>query len=145
MTMSFSPMSEDELNESGLAPKGEYGFDVLTAKDKISKSSGSPMIEVKIGLYRNGTVANHVYDYLLPSIPHKLRHFCDSVGLLKQYQSGTLCAADCEGRSGTAKIDIEPAGNYPAKNVVKDYVLRAAKPLAGTTKANDEGLDDLQF
>lgn len=140
--MSFEPMSEQELNESGLAPKGEYDFEILSAKDKTSRK-GNSMIELKIGLYREGKVANHVYDYILAEFAHKLRHFCDSVGLLSQYQNGSLCAADCEGRSGTAKIEIEPAGDYPAKNIVKDYVIRPAKDL---TPAKQEGnVEDLPF
>jgi hypothetical protein len=142
MVMTFDPKTEKEVSEAACAPAGEYDFDVLNAEDTLSKS-GNPMIKITIGLYIDGSVKNRVFDYLLPAMEAKLRHFCDTVGLLKQYEAGTLEAADCVGRSGRVKIGIEPAGQYPAKNVVKDYVCRPAKPLAQTDVKQDEG--DIPF
>lgn len=137
MVMEFEPKTEQEVAEGALAPAAEYDFDVLDAEDTVSKS-GNPMIKVNIGLYINGVVKNRVFDYLLPAMEAKLRHFCDTVGLLSQYEAGTLEAADCIGRSGRVKIVIDPAkGSYPAKNSVKDYVCRAAKPLAAQQSEPD--------
>ena len=131
MVMTFAPKTEKEVQEAGLLPAAEYDFDILNAEDAISKSD-NPMIKVTIGIYRDGAVKNRIFDYLLPAMEAKLRHFCDTVGLLSQYEKGTLEAADCIGRSGRVKIGIEPEKNgYPAKNIVKDYVCRPAKPLAG--------------
>jgi len=144
MTMTFAPKSEKEVSESSCAPVGEYDFDVLNAEDAISKSD-NPMIKVTIGLYIGDTVKNRIFDYLLPAMEAKLRHFCDTTGLLSRYESGQLEAADCIGRSGRVKIGIEPAGQYPAKNVVKDYVCRPAKPLASNSAPNPESEDDIPF
>ena len=136
MVMSFAPKSENEIQESALAPETEYDFDVLDAEDAISKI-GNPMIKVTVGLYIGSTVKNRVFDYLLPAMEAKLRHFCDTTGLLSKYEAGTLEAADCVGRSGRVKIAIEPAkGSYAAKNVVKDYICRTAKPLAVQSQDN---------
>lgn len=143
MAMTFSPKSEKEVAEGALAPAGEYDFDILEAEDTISKKSGNPMIKVNIGLYIDGAVKNRVFDYLLPAMEAKLRHFCDTVGLLSQYEAGTLEAADCIGRSGRVKIVIEPATEqYPAKNVVKDYICRAAKPLSQQAFSPGNPVDD---
>ncbi len=145
--MDFSPKTEKEIQESMLLPAANYDFDVLNAEDLISKS-GNPMIKLTIGVYVDGMVRNRIFDYLLPAMEAKLRHFCDTVGLLAKYQAGTLEAADCVGRSGMAKIAIDPEKNgYPAKNVVRDYVCRPAKPLGApniqTPSPVDEG--DIPF
>lgn len=143
MAMNFAPKTEKEVQESGLVPIAEYDFDVLDAEDTISKKSGNPMIKINIGLYIDGQVKNRVFDYLLPAMEAKLRHFCDTVGLLSQYEAGQLEAADCVGRSGRAKIGIDPAkDSFPAKNVVKDYVCRPAKPLGGSQSTQNENPDE---
>lgn len=127
--MDFKPKTEKEIEEEALFPAGEYDFDVLTAEDTVSKSSGNSMIHVKIGVYV-GSQIRRIDDYLLPSMSAKLRHFCDTTGLLAKYESGTLEAADCFGRAGRVKISVDPAKDqYPAKNAVKDYICRQAKPL----------------
>ena len=142
MVMNFDPKTEKEVSEAALAPEGEYDFDVLNAEDTVSKNL-NPMIKVNIGLYIDGKVKNRVFDYLLPAMEAKLRHFCDTVGLLSQYEAGTLEAADCIGRSGRVRIVIDPAkGTYSAKNAVKDYVCRAAKPLGNTSQTAPDPVDD---
>lgn len=131
MGVNFIPKTEEEIQESGLVPAEDYDFDVLEAEDTISKKSGNPMIKINIGLYVDGQVKNRVFDYLLPAMEAKLRHFCDTVGLLSRYEAGQLEATDCLGRSGRVKIGIEKKEGYAAKNTVKDYICRTAKPLAG--------------
>lgn len=148
MAMNFQPKEEKDLKTFDPLPAADYDFDILNAEDTISKS-GNPMIKINIGLYVDGKVKNRVFDYLLPSMEAKLRHFCDTVGLLSQYQNGTLESADCIGRSGKARIAIDPAKNgYEAKNIVKDYVCRPAKPLASSQadqNNNEVGEGDIPF
>jgi hypothetical protein len=146
MVMSFAPKTEKEVQEAALAPAADYDFDVLMAEDLISKNL-NPMIKVIIGLYIDGAVKNQIFDYLLPAMEGKLRHFCDTVGLLSQYEAGQLEAADCVGRSGRVKIAIKPEKNgYSAKNIVRDYICRAAKPLAGKPVESPEVEDsDIPF
>lgn len=136
--MQFTPRSEKEVSQYSLIPKGEYDFEVLEAEDCVSKNSGNEQIKLKLGLYV-GDKRRLVWDYLLPALEYKLRHFCDSVGLLAKYENGTLTAEDCVGRSGKCKIDIQrdPGGFYEDKNVVKDYVLRPAKPLKATQEKEE--------
>ena len=142
--MDFQPRTEKEVEEAALAPAGDYDFEVLKAEDTTS-SNGNSMISITIGLYRDGSIKNRVFDYLLSAMEAKLRHFCDTAGLLSKYEKGTLEAADCAGRAGRAKIVIDPAkGEYRAKNIVKDYICRPAKPLsnqAGKKVGFDEGED----
>lgn len=132
MALKFEPKSEKELREANLAPEGDYDFEVLGATDEISKRSGNPMIKVKIGLYSGEAIRHHVYDYLLTNMGHKLRHFCDSTGLLSKYESGELSAEDCKGRAGKCRVKIkeDANGQYPDKNEIDDYIIRPAKPMA---------------
>jgi hypothetical protein len=146
MSLNFKPKSEKEISEQMLAPEGDYDFEVLSSEAQVSKK-GNPMIKIKIGIYRGDTMANHVFDYLLTSMEHKLRHFCDTTGLLAKYESGTLSADDCAGRAGRVRLIVEQdeAQKYPAKNVVKDYILRTAKPLSAATKQSTPEDDDVPF
>ena len=129
--MDFTPKSEADLRQP--APAGTYDFEVLEADDDVSKS-GNDMIKVVLGVFdpATGNIKWRVFDYLLASMEAKLRHFCDSVGLLSKYENGTLQAGDCRGRSGKAKIiiEIDKEDKYPPKNVAKDYVCRPAKALS---------------
>lgn len=131
MSMQFKPKTEKEIKEAALAPEGEYDFEVLGAEDTASKKTGAPMIKVTLGLYSGESIRWRVTDYLLAAMEAKLRHFCDGVGLLSKYEFGSLCAADCLGRSGKLKLSIkqDKTGTYPDQNAVKDYIVRPAKPL----------------
>jgi hypothetical protein len=134
--MNFKAKTEDQIREEMLLPEGEYGFEVISSQDKISKN-GNAMIAVELGVFNKDGGMRKVKDYLLASFAFKLRHFCDCVGLLPQYQSGSLCAEDCQGRTGTCKVVVKAAeGNYPPKNEIKDYVIRPAKPLEGKAQSN---------
>lgn len=120
--MNFTPKTEDELNTFEVFPKGEYDFDVVKAADKIS-SNGNPMIEISISIYAQDGRKNNVFDYLLEIVAYKLKHFCEAVGLSKEYQAGTLTADMCLNRAGKCIIGIQPKkGEYAEKNIVKDYI-----------------------
>ena len=146
MALRFQPRSEADIKKAGLAPAGDYTFEVLTAEETKSKA-GNPMIKVKLGIYNGDRVGVHVWDYLLTAMEAKLRHFCDAVGLLAKYEAGNLTYQDCVGRSGLCRLIIEdkdPA--YEPKNAVKDYVSRKAKPLsAPSPKPATEPPDDVPF
>lgn len=148
MPLAFKPKTEKEL--STIAPAGQYEFQVLEAEDRESKS-GNPMIYLKLGVFNGDAMRWHISDYLVTAMEAKLRHFADTTGLLARYESGQLAAQDCVGRAGRVKLGIEQDkdGKYPDKNVVKDYVLRPAKPLPGAvaaaTPAAAEPPDDVPF
>lgn len=144
--MQFKPRSESEINEAGLIPhKTICDFEIIKAQDTTSKN-GAQMIAIKLKVFYNEGF-KLVDDYLLESMPAKLRHFCEGSGLLKQYELGTLCAEDCRAICGKVKIKVEPAGDYPAKNSVQDYVVKEkAKVLAGTSAPIDKVEDsDVPF
>ena len=135
--MKFTPMTEDELARASLLEAGEYPFEVLAASEEISKA-GNEMIRVKLAVFGPNGQQAHVYDYLMEKLMFKLRHFCETTGLLAKYEAGTLGELDCEGKGGYVKIKIDPAnGSYSAKNSVQDYVKPAAAPAASPTAPLD--------
>jgi hypothetical protein len=144
--MKFQPRSEEEVKKP-FTPiaKGIYDFEVLEATDEVS-SAGNDMIKIKIGIWIGDKIVCNVFDYLLPKLEAKLRHACDSCGLLDKYQSGTLSSWDFVGRTGKVKIKIDKETNeYPAKNSVEDYVCRPAKDLNAQHVAPPQQDDNLPF
>lgn len=127
--MKFDPKTEEEIKASSpLIPAGTYDFEVVDAQDKISKSSGNPMIEISLNVYYENGKEKLIFDYLLPAFAFKLRHFAEHTGLIERYNSGELSAADCLGKMGKAVIAIrqgqqKPDGGYHKdQNTVKDYI-----------------------
>lgn len=121
--MDFTPRTEEELKKFELLPEGDYDFDVLQADDAMSKS-GKQMIKLTLGVYASSGNRINVFDYLMSAVEYKLKHFCDSVGLVAEYQQGTLTADMCTNRSGrcSLKVQTDKSGQYDPKNVVKDYI-----------------------
>lgn len=126
--MRFEPKTRQQIEdeekkrlEESLLPKGTYDFEVFRAEDKVS-SKGNDMIALGLRIFAPDGSTPFVNDWILEAFAHKLRHFCETTGLIALYDAGGLCAADCLRASGKVQLDIEKAkGNYGPKNVVKDY------------------------
>jgi hypothetical protein len=121
--MKFTPRTEQEITDGKLWKKGEYPFEIVDAYDKESKSSGRPMIELKLRL-TDSKAARIITDYLLDETPEKLRHAASACGLLEVYETGSVLAEDFRGKSGRVSLGIkkDPKRQYPDKNVVLDYL-----------------------
>lgn len=119
--MNFTPIEENQSESQSLINPGLYDFEVIDAIEKKSRS-GNEMIKLKLKVLDDSGKDYIVYDYLVEAMPHKLRHFAESTGLINQYNLGQLNANDCYCKTGKAEIVISPAtDNFPAKNDVKDY------------------------
>lgn len=142
--MKFQPKTEEELEAEMIVPDGEYDFTVMEAEERQSKK-GNSMIQVKLNVFtEQGDL--HLYDYLLEAMAFKLRHFCSSIGVLADYNLGTLEVSDIVGRSGKVKLTSKKEEGYPLKNVVKDYVKKenGEPPPVGSSPPNPKD-DDLPF
>jgi hypothetical protein len=131
--MEIKPKSREEIAREKLLKPGIYDGEVMRAEETTSKSSGNPMIKLKVRIFHDGGEA-HLYDYITSTQVEKLCAFCDAVGLSKEYDAGDVKSDDMEGRPFRAKIGIEDEkpkddgeGNWPAKNKVKDYLPRNEK------------------
>lgn len=123
--MKFTPKTEKEIAEENLLPAGEYGFEVVDAIPKLSKS-GNEMIELKLQIFdSNADSKGMISDYLLEKLAYKLRHAAEAMGALDKYESGVLHHDDFIGKTGTVKIVIrkDKTGEYADQNSVADYIV----------------------
>lgn len=150
---SFIPKSESDLNAERLLPKGEYDFEIGKAENKRF-STGSEGIALTVNIFTQDGAIRLVNDNLIfmESCMFKLSNFCKATGLYEHYKAGRLDAADCVGRNGRCKLDIEPEGEYPAKNKVTSYVVpkdqrrpAPARPSSPTPATNPPDEDDVPF
>jgi len=155
--MRFTPISKEEADKQSkksytLLSEGDYDFVVISATNKISKS-GKDMIELVLGLYdgKENPVAR-IYDYLLEDFQWKIRHFCESVGLAKNYENGILDINYLVDLTGKAHIKIEKDKNgiYRDRNAVSDYIGVKQDVAIRTVSTTDESIppfsdNDLPF
>lgn len=144
--MRYQPKTEEQLQDEGLLPDGNYPFEVVGATNKQSKK-GNDMIELNLRFYGADGRPVFVRDWLMEAMGFKLRHFCEEVGLLDKYNSGELNDTDCEGKTGFATVKKEPAkGDFGPKNAVKDYGKKEeAEPVAAPAGSADLEKDDIPF
>lgn len=132
---SFSPKTDEEINalknemeRNKLLPDGVYPFVVKEITAQISQA-GNSMLKVIISITKDH--AEHlITDYILATdqMIYKLKHFCETLGLEKEYLQGSFAFLECHGNKGYAKIgtkkgDPRPDGTFfRDKNIVKDYV-----------------------
>lgn len=138
--MKFQPKSEKQIAEEGLYPEGSYSFEISSAENKTSKS-GNDMIQLKIKVYDNDGNFRFVDDYLLESMAYKLRHAAFVCDLGDKYEAGDLDAFDFVGKTGnlSLKIQKDKKGEYPDKNVVKDYIApKDGEETIGQALQSDE-------
>ena len=153
--MKLTTMSEEALNAMNIIEPGVYNFEVMKATDELSKSSGKEMIKLMLRMWDKNGSERIVFDYLLDSMPHKLKHFTDCTGLVDKYIFGDMSAEDCIGRTGKLELVIQKgkqkpdgSGMYNDSNSVKDYVkvLSDDKKIAPPIQVSGDDLnDDIPF
>jgi len=128
--MNFKPHTEQELADMKLWKKGVYDFEIADAFEKESKTSGNPMIELRLKVFGPDGSARVISDYLVEKRGAKLRHAAEACGLLDKYNSGSLSNSDFQNKRGKLTLGIERDNTktYPDKNVVLDYVCSGLPP-----------------
>lgn len=136
--MKFQPKTDKEIAEANLWIAGNYSFEIIEGTDKVSKTSGNEMIELKMKVYNDE--GNHIFvnDYLLESMAYKLKHAADACGLADGYTAGSLSGMDFVGKCGTLKLKIQKSKDpaYADKNVVGDYVVKKDGEEAATVNGS---------
>jgi len=138
--MKYEPKSANDIAALRLKPEGEYPFDVATAVDTQSKSSGKDMLAIVLNCYDAEGNVFTVNDYLVPGTAYgdkKVFEFAATIGLSAKYASGEFTAEDCLGKGGTVKIKIgkaqpkdkaNPSGDcWAPKNEVSWYVSKPSQ------------------
>lgn len=132
--MQFTPITEaDEkgAREFTLLPDGDYDFEVLTAEEKYS-AKGDCYIWLKLGVWDVAGRQQWVFASLLSidSMLWKLRHFAQSVGIEKDYESGNINPINLIKLTGKCKIHSKKDLKGVLRNDVKDYIPRVSKPAS---------------
>lgn len=130
--MRFDPKTEKEIAEENLWPAGIYDFEVLEAEDTVSKTSGNEMIKLRVKIFNEESETQTIFDYLLSSMPGKLRHAAAAFGVLADYERGSFDAFSCIGKVGKCKVSIQKdkTGQFPDKNGIADYIVPAPETAA---------------
>jgi hypothetical protein len=151
--MKFTPKSDKEISEERLLPEGTYGFEISGGVDKQSKA-GNDMIELTVRVFKPDGTFLLVTDYLMEAILYKVSHAAKACGLEDKYNAGTLLGEDFIGKTGELKLGIQKDknGQYPDKNVIKDYVVpkdgksaaipKGSNKAASTKKVDTSDLED---
>lgn len=119
MSLSFQPQSEEEV--LNLSPAGIYDFTVINAVDSISKKSGNPMITLTVSIFDITGKEKTITDFILAAFMKKIRHFCETTGLMDKFNLGSLSASDCINKTGKLNLIVEEY-NGRLKNSVEDYI-----------------------
>lgn len=153
----FKPVSAEEANKpaQNLWPKGYYDFEIAKAEDTVSKTSGKDMIKLNLKVFNSDGDYIWIFDYITfdESMAWKLRHCCESIGILDKYDGGELEAGDFESGAGRLELQVQVSRDpkYPDdKNSVKDYCpaeIKEEKPKKAATKKTraEELSDDIPF
>ncbi len=137
----YQPITEQEAMAARfqLLPDGEYDAVVSASEDKVS-ASGNPMMALTLQVFDDSGKSQEIRDWLVftPAMMWKTIHFCDSAGIMSEYETGKLCSDIVFEKRLRVKIVREqgnvippdklkgkPMGSlYPDKNKVDDYVKK---------------------
>jgi hypothetical protein len=141
--MKVNPISEADAMPPGLWKRGIYEFEVVEAKEKLSKA-GNEMIEALVKVYDKEGKWQNIFDYLVSSdgMAYKVRHFAAACGMLVAYEKGELRADDFVGKTGRCQVGIQKDknGQYPDKNTISDYLPAGTQKLIASVDTKD--IDD---
>lgn len=147
--MRFAVKTEEEVQNTGMILQpGVYQFQVENAENCVSKS-GNEMIKLMLSVW-DKSIQNprSIFDYLLEAMPHKIRHFAATTGLMDKYEKGELNDMDCMGKFGHLELVIDKGrdkpegGKYPDKNSVKDYVIMGDINVGVVKPSKPNRMDD---
>jgi hypothetical protein len=123
--MNFEAMTQKEIDDNRLLPKGDYDFEVIDAWETRS-SAGNDMIELQVRISANGH-SRTLADYLLAQRPEKLLHCTQACGIEDRYNAGQVADNDFKGKRGRLRLGVERARQgYPPRNVIADYIVPKA-------------------
>ncbi len=144
--MQFEPKTREQAEKESQFPvweDGIYSFEVGKAENATSKK-GNPMIKLALNVYNDDGHVQVIFDYIMGNMPLKLLDACEAMGLLDEYESGTLEPYQLEGKVGEVRLikrlettDKESGKVYAPKNEVKTYILNSHKKTQAQVKSRD--------
>lgn len=137
----YQPLTEQQCNEARYQLLKDGIYEAVIKKSEFQKSrNGNPMFKMTLDVFDDKGSIFFITDYLVftPQMMFKVKHFCESAGLQKEYESGEFCQPDLAVQRNVfvkiktqkgkeipdENLDGKPKGScYPDKNVVDDYVV----------------------
>jgi hypothetical protein len=156
MAVKFTPKTAGEIEAEKAKflpwPKGAYDFEVAAAEDATSKA-GNEMIVLELQVFDQNGNRRQMKDWLLETLPVKLKHACEAVGLHAAYENGNISSYDFVGRTGRLTLGIERQSGYEDRNKVLGYIPAdevvtrqispaAARPIPPRQKTPAGDIDD---
>lgn len=138
----YDVMSEQEAmaERFQLIKEGVYEGVITSSEDKKS-STGNPMMDMTVTVYDENGKPHDVRDFLVftKTMMWKVVHFCDSAGILKEYEEGKLCSQVAIDKRVMVQVGVEEGGEipqdklkgkplgskYPDKNKISEYIKRS--------------------
>ena len=115
-------------------PAGEYEAEIVNAENKVSKTSGYPMIELQMNCHATDGNTVRVFDYIVnPSSLWKLKSICRCCGM--DFNEGKIDEQLLVGRRMSVKLKVRPATDkYSEKNEVFAYLenITSTTPMQAT-------------
>jgi len=118
---------EDAQSEFALIPAGKHRVRIFDAQEKVSKSSGDPMVELTLEV---SGYSSRVWHYIVfsssnPSMTNRmLSQLWDNFGIPRENYN----LASWRGKVGGANIVIENSEQYGKKNRVKNLCSAEGLP-----------------
>lgn len=138
----YDVMSEQEAlaERFQLIKEGIYEG-IITSSQDTKSSTGNPMMDMIVTVYDENGKPHEVRDFLVftKTMMWKVIHFCDSAGILKEYETGNLCSKVAIDKRVMVKIVVEEGkeipqdklqgksmgSRYPDKNKVDEYIKQS--------------------
>jgi hypothetical protein len=163
----FESYTEEQVQEMAkppILPEGEYNFEIVKAIDELhdrdnnliplKSKAGNPMMELTLKVWGDSGEIHTIKDWIVltSNMMFKIRHLCETCGLLDLWNSEQLHASNLEGRLGKAKIIIQKGKEIPLekrqdrkthyddRNSVQDYVKPKVK--SKDDKSSEPFFDD---
>ncbi|HXK00690.1 MAG TPA: hypothetical protein VNF93_02250 [Buchnera sp. (in: enterobacteria)] len=126
----IEPLTEEEA--LGLLENGNYKAKINDIEIKSSKS-GTKYPVVNLDVFDKNNNIKKFNDWL--SLPHKIKHICDSLGFEEDYKNRNFPISKINGKFITVKISIsKPTDKYPIpRNNIIDYL-----PIENNYDLNDD-------
>lgn len=140
----YTGADEAPAKRDWTVPSGIYEATILEATEKISKSSGNAMIEIKWEL--EGETPAHIFDYLTftEKTAYRIDQFLAATGHAPEVPGDvTLNAADMHGWSAVVKVVLEPDTRDATKmrNKIVKYLVQEGKKQTPITPATAAKID----
>ncbi len=134
----FTPLTEDQIAESGLMPEGVYDFEITDCSE-YQNDKGNDIFKLYLNVFDSEGQPQAKMDWVTPAFIKKFKHCVDACGLTSSYEAGEIKQGDFIGKTGKLKLKIgAPRENKDGEEVryneIEDYIKRGnlepAKPMA---------------